>query len=389
MCMSFEYIFLAMVIPSHSNLKRLIDVYLEPLIEELLQLWHVGVRTYDHDTDWAFMMRAALMWTVNDLPAYEMAFRWSTVGVMGCPICMDDTRAFHLQHGDQILDLVYISPVVEMPLLLPDGYGSDHNWTKKSIFWDLCTGQHFLSDTTLMPCTLRKICLTIYSTRPNIMPKAVYTLGNEQKMRVCEWICGLKFPDGYAFNLACCVDMTELRMHGMKSHDCHVFMQNLIPIAFRVMLPEHVWSALTEVSIFNYPGRASGATKKKWLSGPKRHIIETYILTNCEVVTPYYESYLNELYQHHYLADPIIDRFVSTEFKDWFTTWFQCRSDIVQCLLCQWVHFQTERHNTGKSTMNCGVLHKRQLHENDDDNEDKNEDSSGDNETDDEEYEAT
>ncbi|KAK4409349.1 hypothetical protein Sango_0007900 [Sesamum angolense] len=61
MCMSFEYIFLTMVIPSHSNLKCLIDVYLELLIEELLQLWHVGVRTYDHDTDRAFMMRAALM----------------------------------------------------------------------------------------------------------------------------------------------------------------------------------------------------------------------------------------------------------------------------------------------------------------------------------------
>ncbi|KAL0416559.1 UNVERIFIED_CONTAM: hypothetical protein Slati_3487800 [Sesamum latifolium] len=36
MCMSSEYIFLMMVIPSPSNPKRLIDVYLEPLIEELL-----------------------------------------------------------------------------------------------------------------------------------------------------------------------------------------------------------------------------------------------------------------------------------------------------------------------------------------------------------------
>ncbi|KAL0284230.1 UNVERIFIED_CONTAM: hypothetical protein Sangu_2838200 [Sesamum angustifolium] len=37
---------------------------------------------------------------------------------------------------------------------------------------------------------------------PNFMPKAVYTLGKEQKRRVCEWIHGLKFPDGYASNLA-------------------------------------------------------------------------------------------------------------------------------------------------------------------------------------------
>ncbi|KAL0293907.1 UNVERIFIED_CONTAM: hypothetical protein Scaly_3133400 [Sesamum calycinum] len=41
----------------------------------------------------------------------------------------------------------------------------------------------------------------------------------------------------------------ELRMHGMKSHDCHVFMQKLILTVFCEMLPEHVWSALTEVSL--------------------------------------------------------------------------------------------------------------------------------------------
>ncbi|KAK4389873.1 hypothetical protein Sango_2324300 [Sesamum angolense] len=98
MCISFEYIFLTMVILSPSNPKHLIDMYSEPLIEELLQLWHVGVRTYDCATDNTFIMLAALMCTVNDLPAYEMESRWSTPEVMGCPICMDDTRAFHLQH---------------------------------------------------------------------------------------------------------------------------------------------------------------------------------------------------------------------------------------------------------------------------------------------------
>ncbi|KAL0309090.1 UNVERIFIED_CONTAM: hypothetical protein Sradi_5851300 [Sesamum radiatum] len=99
MCMKSEYMFLTMVIPDPSNPKRLIDVYLQPLIDELLQLWHVGVQTHDYATNQAFMMRAALMWTVNDLPAYGMAFGWSTAGIMGCPICMDDTSAFYLQHG--------------------------------------------------------------------------------------------------------------------------------------------------------------------------------------------------------------------------------------------------------------------------------------------------
>ncbi|KAL0307894.1 UNVERIFIED_CONTAM: hypothetical protein Sangu_3005100 [Sesamum angustifolium] len=75
---------------------------------------------------------------------------------------------------------------------------------------------------------LKIICnrleLELDKCRPNATPKAVYTLTKEQKRRIYEWICGLKFPDGYASNIACCIDMMELRMHGIKSHDCHVFM---------------------------------------------------------------------------------------------------------------------------------------------------------------------
>ncbi|KAL0428620.1 UNVERIFIED_CONTAM: hypothetical protein Slati_3036800 [Sesamum latifolium] len=78
-----EYMFLTMVIPGPSNPKRHIDVYLEPLIEELLQLWHVGVLTHDHAMNQTFMMRAALMWTVNDLPVYGMASGWSTAVLWG------------------------------------------------------------------------------------------------------------------------------------------------------------------------------------------------------------------------------------------------------------------------------------------------------------------
>ncbi|KAL0307262.1 UNVERIFIED_CONTAM: hypothetical protein Sradi_6143500 [Sesamum radiatum] len=42
------------------------------------------------------------LWTVNDLSAYGMGSGWSTAGIMGCPICMDDTSAFHLQHGRKV-----------------------------------------------------------------------------------------------------------------------------------------------------------------------------------------------------------------------------------------------------------------------------------------------
>jgi len=56
-------------------------------------------------------------------------------------------------------------------------------------------------------------------------------------------------PDGYASNLGKCVDKKHLKLFGMKSHDCHIFMQCLILVAFSA-LPKSIWKPLTELSIF-------------------------------------------------------------------------------------------------------------------------------------------
>ena len=49
---------------------RDIDVYLCQLIDELKMLWDTGVETYNCVSKGRFNVRAALMWTVNDFPAY-------------------------------------------------------------------------------------------------------------------------------------------------------------------------------------------------------------------------------------------------------------------------------------------------------------------------------
>ncbi|KAK9094809.1 hypothetical protein Scep_026278 [Stephania cephalantha] len=55
---------------------------------------------------------------------------------------------------------------------------------------------------------------------------------------LCKWIKELRFPNGYAFNIDRWVDSKKLKMFGMKSHDCHVFMQRLRLIAFRDLLED-------------------------------------------------------------------------------------------------------------------------------------------------------
>ena len=46
------------------------------------------------------------------------------------------------------------------------------------------------------------------------------------------------------------MDMRNASLHNLKSHDCHVFMQRLLPLAFKDLLPTNVWNVLTELSQF-------------------------------------------------------------------------------------------------------------------------------------------
>ena len=54
-------------------------------------------------------------------------------------------------------------------------------------------------------------------------------------------------PDAYCSNFGNCVNMKAAKFQNMKSRDCHVFLQMLMPIAFRA-LPDDVLEPLVELS---------------------------------------------------------------------------------------------------------------------------------------------
>lgn len=83
-----------------------------------------------------------------------------------------------------------------------------------------------------------------------LMPHASYTLSSDERKRFCAWIESVKFPDGYASNISRCVNVTNRRISGMKSHDCHVFLQRLLPIAIRGYLRKDIRMALIELCVF-------------------------------------------------------------------------------------------------------------------------------------------
>jgi hypothetical protein len=94
-----EFMFLSTVIPGPRSPERNIDVCLRPLIDELVQLWSSEALTYDISRKQNVLMRSALMWTINDFPAYGMLSGWSTLGKLACPYCMENNKAFTLANG--------------------------------------------------------------------------------------------------------------------------------------------------------------------------------------------------------------------------------------------------------------------------------------------------
>ena len=55
-----------------------INIYMQPLINDLKDLWDVGLSTYDATLGEQFNMHAAILWSTNDFSAYGNLSGWST-----------------------------------------------------------------------------------------------------------------------------------------------------------------------------------------------------------------------------------------------------------------------------------------------------------------------
>nr|GEV04900.1 hypothetical protein [Tanacetum cinerariifolium] len=69
-----------------------IDVFLRPLVDELITLYNDGIETYDVAHKENFIMKVVLLWTVSDFLAYAMLSGWSTHGKLACPYCMGSAK---------------------------------------------------------------------------------------------------------------------------------------------------------------------------------------------------------------------------------------------------------------------------------------------------------
>ncbi|XP_056685764.1 uncharacterized protein [Spinacia oleracea] len=91
------------------------------------------------------------------------------------------------------------------------------------------------------------------STNPNgseCMPLASYSMSTEEKERFLNVLQKIKVPDGYGSNLSSCVNMKQRKLINLKSHDNHVLMQDILPVALRASKATKVIDLLARLSSF-------------------------------------------------------------------------------------------------------------------------------------------
>lgn len=82
------------------------------------------------------------------------------------------------------------------------------------------------------------------------VPVACYSLSSTAKAAICDMLAKIKSPDGYLSNISRCVKDNGQKISYMKSHDHHVFIEQLLPLVTRGFLPKHVYEPLVELSSF-------------------------------------------------------------------------------------------------------------------------------------------
>ncbi|RVW75683.1 hypothetical protein CK203_055220 [Vitis vinifera] len=102
----------------------------------------------------------------------------------------------------------------------------------------------------LLEMGLRPDLAPRFGLKRTYLPPACYTLSRKEKKIVLQTLADLKVPEGYCSNFRNLVSMEELKLNGLKSHDYHALMQQLLPVAIRSVLPKHVRYAITRLCFF-------------------------------------------------------------------------------------------------------------------------------------------
>ncbi|XP_016168454.1 uncharacterized protein LOC107611000 [Arachis ipaensis] len=250
LCMKQELFILSLLIPGPIVPGNNIDVFLQPLIEELKELWDVGVKTYDAFDKKTFNMKAAIMWTINDFPAYGNLSGWCTYGEFACPSCNINTYSIRLKKSQKYCYMDHRRFLKSNHKYQNDARSFDG--TKESrVAPGPISGSSVLNQTRGINFFLgpgkkskdnlkARLDLKEMNIRPSLwpqqqangktfLPPSYFSMSSAEKKLFYEVLENVKLPHGYASNVSHCI--RKQKISELKSHDCHVIMQELLPLA--------------------------------------------------------------------------------------------------------------------------------------------------------------
>lgn len=99
LCMKQSNFILSMINPGPYTVGNNIDIYLQPLIKELNELWSKGVDTFGSSKNEIFKMRGALMWTFSDFFGLDILSGWNTHTGLVCSSCNVNAEPCRLCHS--------------------------------------------------------------------------------------------------------------------------------------------------------------------------------------------------------------------------------------------------------------------------------------------------
>jgi hypothetical protein len=104
LCMKRSYIQMPLLIQGPKQPGNDIDVLLQPVIDELLQMWETGVKdVWDEYKKEHVTIKAILIATITDLPGRGCLSGEKTKGYTGCVECLDETDAIHLPENKKMV----------------------------------------------------------------------------------------------------------------------------------------------------------------------------------------------------------------------------------------------------------------------------------------------
>lgn len=88
---------ISLLIPSRNSPGSDIDVYLEPLVDDMVDMFLDGVRTYDASTREYFQLHAAIICTITDKPGLGSLVACASSGEGACPECHSQLCSLRLK----------------------------------------------------------------------------------------------------------------------------------------------------------------------------------------------------------------------------------------------------------------------------------------------------